>query len=62
MESFEQRGIKPCDALHLAAAIVATADFFITVDGGILKKPITEIRVVNPEEFVRYYVGIENNE
>ena len=62
MESFERQGIKPRDALHLAAAVVASADFFITVDHGILKKSITEIRVVNPEAFVRYYVGIENNE
>ena len=62
MESFEQREIKSHDALHLAAAVVAPADFFITVDHGILKKSITEIRVMSPEKFVRYYVGIENNE
>jgi len=62
MESFEKRGLKPHDALHVAAAVVASADFFITVDRGILKKSITEIRVMNPENFVRYYGGIENNE
>ena len=62
MESFEQRGMKPRDALHLAAAIVASADFFITVDHGILNKSIAEIRVMNPEKFVRYYVGIKTNE
>jgi hypothetical protein len=62
MESFEKQRIKSCDALHLAAAIVASADFFITVDRGILNKPITEIRVMNPEAFVRYYEGIINNE
>ena len=43
MESFERRNIKPSDALHLAAAVVASADFFITVDGGILKKSIMEL-------------------
>jgi predicted nucleic acid-binding protein len=62
MESFEQRGIKPSDALHLAAAVVASVDFFITVDRGILNKSIAEIRVMNPEKFVRYYVGIKTNE
>ena len=62
MESFEQRDIKSSDALHLAAAVVASADFFITVDRGILNKSIAEIRVMNPEKFVRYYVGIKTNE
>jgi len=62
MESFEKRRLKSCDALHLAAAVVASADFFITVDRGILNKPIHEIRVVNPEQFVRYCEEIENNE
>jgi len=62
MESFEKRRQKPCDALHLAAAVVASADFFITVDRGILNKPINEIRVMNPEKFVRYYEEITTNE
>jgi predicted nucleic acid-binding protein len=57
MDSFEQRHIKPVDALHLAAAVTASADFFITVDHGILNKTIAEIRVMNPEKFVRYYEG-----
>ena len=57
MESFEQRGVKSKDALHLAAAVTASADFFITVDHGILNKPIAEIRVMNPEKFIRYYTG-----
>ncbi|MCL2744093.1 MAG: hypothetical protein FWE67_09590 [Planctomycetaceae bacterium] len=62
MASFEQRGIKPHDALHLAAAVIAEADFFITVDADILKKSIAKIRVMSPEKFVRYYEGIEKNE
>ena len=55
MESFEKRKLKSCDALHLASAVMASADFFITVDHGILNKPIPEIRVMNPEQFVRHY-------
>ena len=62
MESFEKRKVKSYDALHLAAAVVASAEFFITVDRGILNKPIKEIRVMNPEQFVRYYGEIENDE
>ena len=62
MESFEQRNIKPFDALHLAAAITASTDFFITVDRGILNKNISEIRVMTPERFVRYYKEHTSNE
>ncbi len=62
MESFERRRVKPTDALHLACAVTATADFFITVDHGILNKPISEIRVVNPEQFVRLYTENQNHE
>jgi hypothetical protein len=62
MDSFEKRNLKLYDALHLAAAIVASADFFITVDRGILNKPINEIRVMNPEQFVRYYEEMTYNE
>lgn len=36
--SLERDGVKPIDALHLASASVATADFFITCDDHHLKK------------------------
>lgn len=62
MESFEDRGVKSFDALHLAAAVVASADFFVTVDRGILNKSLPEIRVCTPENFVRYYTEVKNDE
>ena len=62
MESFEKRGVKPNDALHLASAVVAPADIFITADRGILNKPINEIRVMNPEKFLRHYEEDINDE
>ena len=62
MESFEKRGVKSKDALHLAAAIVGQADFFITTDRGILNKSINKISVMNPERFVRHYEEVTNNE
>jgi len=62
MESFEKRGVKPNDALHLASAVVAPADIFITTDRGILNKPINEIRVMNPEKFLRHYEEDINDE
>jgi len=62
MESFEKRGVKPNDALHLASAVVASADYFITTDRGILNKQISEISVMNPEKFLRHYEEMTNNE
>jgi predicted nucleic acid-binding protein len=56
MESFEKRRLKSADALHLACAVMGNADFFITVDHGILNKSISEIQVINPEQFVRNYM------
>ena len=35
---FEQAGLKPFDALHLACAVAARADFFCTTDDRLLKR------------------------
>ena len=42
------------DALHIACAIEANVDFFVTVDKGILKKrnSIDRLRIVSPIEFM----------
>ena len=53
-ENIMQKGIKNKDALHIASAIVAQCDVFITVDKKILKTPINGIRIMNPIEFVNY--------
>jgi predicted nucleic acid-binding protein len=47
-------GIKPKDALHLACAIHAKCDYFITTDRIFLKKTFSfkEITVLNPMDFV----------
>ncbi len=37
-ESFENKGIHPMDAIHLALASIAKADFFVTCDDKFLKK------------------------
>ena len=36
--SLNRQGLKKFDALHLACAISANADYFLTTDNGILKK------------------------
>lgn len=49
-------GIDQKDALHISAAIEGTADAFITVDRGIIKKSnmINQIVVYNPIEYIAY--------
>jgi predicted nucleic acid-binding protein len=48
-----QAKIKPLDALHLACAINAKADYFVTVDDGILRYKTDEIRIVDPIMFIK---------
>jgi len=47
--------IKPLDALHLSCAINAKADYFITVDDGILRYSTDEIVILDPVEFIRHW-------
>ena len=47
-------GIKPKDSLHLACAIEAKSEYFLTTDKILIKKAkhLKEIRVMNPLEFI----------
>jgi len=45
--------IKQQDALHLACAIEARCDYFITTDNKILNKRVNQIVVVDPLNFLR---------
>jgi predicted nucleic acid-binding protein len=53
---FEATGMKPIDALHLASAVEADADFFCTCDDRLLKRArdaeTGRTRVVSPLELV----------
>lgn len=53
LESF---GIKPLDALHIAAAEAAEVDYFCTCDDGILTKarsiPISIVKIISPVELI----------
>jgi len=48
-------GIKPMDALHVACAIEAEAEYFLTTDKALLRKMAKHdhLRVVDPVEFIR---------
>jgi hypothetical protein len=50
-----QLGLKKMDALHIACATVAQADYFLTTDKGILKKAglVRMIFIKDPVDFIR---------
>lgn len=48
-------GLHAKDAAHIACAIYSGAEYFLTTDKKIINKRITEIKVLNPIEFVRRY-------
>ena len=49
-----KKGIKNKDALHIASAIAANCDVFLTVDRKLLKTPIDGIKTVSPIDFLNY--------
>ena len=54
-ENIMKLGIKMKDALHIACAISANTDAFITTDQKLLNKQVNGINITNPMDFVRRY-------
>ena len=54
-----QTGIKKKDATHLACAIIAKCDYFITTDKRVLNYKTDEIKIVNPISFVEVWEETE---
>ena len=52
-KSIMDTGVKEKDAYHVACAIMAKADFFITTDDRLLKYQSAEVTIVTPGEFIR---------
>ncbi len=50
-----KNGVKKLDSLHLACAIKANTDYFLTTDDGIIKKAkhIKNIQIVDPIGFIK---------
>ena len=46
-------GIKEKDAYHVACAVIAECDYFITTDDRLLKYQSEKIYLVTPGEFIR---------
>ena len=49
-------GIKPTDAAHIACAILAECDYFLTTDDRVLKYRSDKIKIMNPIDFLKIYV------
>ena len=51
-------GLRQKDASHIACAVLARADFFISTDKKILNKPILDIILINPIDFIQRYYDV----
>ena len=48
-----KKNIRPKDSLHMACAIEAKCNYFITTDDKILNKTIENIQIIDPIDFVK---------
>lgn len=51
-ETLALKEIKTYDALHIACAVAAGCEYYLTTDKKLLNTPVQEIRIVNPIIFV----------
>ena len=63
-ETLSRIGVKPMDALHVASAIEAHAEYFLTTDKALIRKMAKHdsIRVVDPVDFVRELKDTNNED
>lgn len=54
-EKIIANGIKSKDAYHIASAILANCDYFITVDKKLLKYFTEEIKIINLVDFIKIF-------
>ena len=54
-DDFVSQGIKIKDAYHLASAIFANCDYFLTFDKKLLKFTTNKIKILNPVDFMEVY-------
>lgn len=52
-ERIMETGIKSADAMHVACAILAESNYFITTDDRLLRLQTEDIQIVTPGEFIR---------
>lgn len=56
-----ETGIKPKDSLHVACAIYAHCDYFLTTDDRLLKYHDENIELINPLYFIERWEAITND-
>ena len=56
-----QKNIKQKDAIHIACALKAECEYFLTTDRKVLNKNIPDIKLINPIDFIRQFY-IEGDE
>lgn len=54
-------GLKEKDTLHIACAIYAECDYFISTDDRILKYTDDKIKVIDPIDFIKIWEGAKND-
>ena len=52
-DSIMETGVKEKDAYHVACALMAECDYFVTTDDRLLKYQSEKINLVTPGEFIR---------
>ncbi len=60
--SIIETGVKPKDAQHIASAIAAGCDYFLSTDDRLLKYETNEITLMNPVDFIKDVEDEENDE
>ena len=55
-EDFQKTGLKAYDSLHLASAIYAGCDYFLTTDNKVLKKKSDNIIITDPVTFINQWL------
>jgi len=59
-KALSQKNIKRKDALHIVCAIEGECEFFLTTDRKLLNKRISDIKIINPLDFIRQFsIGVE---
>ena len=56
-EEIMKTGVKMKDAYHIACAIYAKCNYFLTTDDRLLKYASEEIQMLNPIDFIRRWEG-----
>ncbi|MCM1040404.1 MAG: hypothetical protein NC314_09665 [Roseburia sp.] len=59
-QSIMKTGIKEKDAIHVASAIIAECDCFLTTDARLLKYRTDKIIIENPVDFIQRWEGERN--